>query len=199
MKGSALFLRHLKLRWLPQSLTPALSTILTLSLSMGIAISLRYHTADDMIRSPAWLALPRLPDAHPALADYCSSVEIPLAVAVCAGDMDGVQIGNFIRSTAVTQDQSDDPEEIPDPPSSAHVFRRWHFKSDNIICGLPFLCMGETRNLYAAVLGALYQRHTWKLHHPVVGVTFNKSSTRISFLFFWFEEGEPYCVRFHRV
>ncbi|EED77609.1 predicted protein [Postia placenta Mad-698-R] len=59
---------------------------------------------------------------------------------------------------------------------------------------LPIVCMAEGDVLPVIMASALYQRHVWRVQEPLVGISFKRYDTSISFLLGWIEaaKGDDY-------
>ncbi|EKM58975.1 uncharacterized protein PHACADRAFT_249113 [Phanerochaete carnosa HHB-10118-sp] len=138
--------------------------------------------------------MPRIPGVHSAMHYVCPALQIPLVAAVCVGDTDTFELSHLcdadLEPTLILNSacRTYSSHDTADPPSSAHVFRRWKPSMAENVCGIPFLCMGTPPTLWIAMSAILHQRHTWGLPHPVIGVLHSPSSTEISFVFGWYTE-----------
>lgn len=121
----------------------------------------------------------------------CTSLQIPLAAAICAGDTDAFPIHNPKGPAPEAGDPAYAAEALDEMPwasQATHVFRRWLPSTNDKICGLPFLCMASMPELKVAISAVMHQRCVWGIPHPVVGVAFDRKSTRVAFVLGWYEE-----------
>lgn len=64
---------------------------------------------------------------------------------------------------------------------------------------LPIVCMAEGDVLPVIMASALYQRHVWRVQEPLVGISFKRYDTSISFLLGWIEAAKGDGQRLPRV
>ena len=68
---------------------------------------------------------------------------------------------------------------LPDPPSE---------------CDIPVFCMAEHAQLSVLVTALLYQRHTWDISEPLLGIGFSRYSTVIKLYIAWIDEEARRCI-----
>ncbi|KAK0225383.1 hypothetical protein IW262DRAFT_682362 [Armillaria fumosa] len=57
-------------------------------------------------------------------------------------------------------------------PLDAHILASWHHPNSVV---LPFLCVTEEEDIFSLMGGVLYQRSTWGISEPVVGIILSKT------------------------
>ena len=72
-------------------------------------------------------------------------------------------------------------------PTAAHCFFKVPLRGTYRSCRLPVLIAGSSSVLVPAIVSVLYQRHTWGLEDPVVGVLYSPDSPRIMFVLGWYK------------